>query len=115
MSDLLRYELSVVTISAGQAVRWRNPSAVIHTVTVDPSKAMQAANVRLPSGVAAFDSGDIGPGGEFHVDVRGARRVPVRVHPTRGSRHDRHHHGSVIWSATSPLTLGGRPLVIRSS
>ena len=65
MSDLLRYEPSVVAISAGQAVRWRNPSAVIHRVTVDPSKAMQAANVRLPSGVAAFDSGDIGPGGSF--------------------------------------------------
>ena len=65
MSNQLRYELAVVTISAGQAVRWRNSSAVIHTVTVDPSRAMQAANVRLPSGVAAFDSGDIGPGGNF--------------------------------------------------
>ena len=65
MSNQLRYEPAAVTISAGQAVRWRNASAVIHTVTVDPSKAMQANNVRLPSGVDVFDSGDIGPGGSF--------------------------------------------------
>ena len=46
-------------------MRWRNPSAVVHTVTADPSQAMEADNVRLPSGAGAFDSGDIGPGGSF--------------------------------------------------
>lgn len=65
MSNQLTYQPAVVTVSAGQAVRWRNSSAVVHTVTVDPSRAMQAENVRLPSGVNAFDSGDIGPGGSF--------------------------------------------------
>ena len=65
MSNQLRFESAAVTISAGQAVRWRNTSALIHTVTADPSRAMQAANVRLPAGADAFDSGDMGPGGSF--------------------------------------------------
>ena len=65
LTNQLRYEPAAVTISAGQAVRWRNTSALIHTVTADPSRAMQAANVRLPAGAAAFDSGDMAPGESF--------------------------------------------------
>ena len=65
MSNQLRYEPAAVTISAGQAVRFSNTSALIHTVTADPSRAMLADNVRLPSGAAVFDSGDIAPGESF--------------------------------------------------
>jgi plastocyanin len=94
MNDQLRYEPAVVTISAGQAVRWRNPSAVVYTVTTDPSKAMQAGIVRLPSGVDAFNSGDIGPEG-LHLDIHRAGGVPVPLHSTRRRRDDGHDHGSL--------------------
>jgi plastocyanin len=54
-----------VRIKAGETVRWRNASDVVHTVTADPSLAAKAENVRLPEGAAKFHSGDIKPGGQF--------------------------------------------------
>ena len=65
MNNQLRYEPAAVTISAGQAVRFSNTSALVHTVTADQTRAVSADNVRLPSGAEAFDSGDIAPGESF--------------------------------------------------
>lgn len=65
MSNRLTFEPRTLRIRAGQTVVWRNTSEVIHTVTADPSKAANRANVQLPAGAAAFDSGDMPPGAVF--------------------------------------------------
>lgn len=71
MTNRLEFMPDTVRVKAGSAVVWRNGSALVHTVTADPSQAAQAAqaaNVRLPAGASPFDSGDIVPGAEFrHV------------------------------------------------
>ncbi|HLT46226.1 MAG TPA: plastocyanin/azurin family copper-binding protein [Rubricoccaceae bacterium] len=65
MSNTLGFEPNTVRIKAGETVRWRNTSALVHTVTVDPAKAVDASWVQLPRGAEPFDSGDIAPGDEF--------------------------------------------------
>jgi plastocyanin len=68
MDNLMRFLPDTVRIAAGESVRWRNGSDIVHTVTADPDLAELAGSVRLPVGVAAFDSGDLHPGEEFvHV------------------------------------------------
>jgi plastocyanin len=68
MDNLMNYLPDTVTIAVGQAVRWRNTSDIIHTVTGDPARAELPASVRLPPGARPFDSGDMRPGEEFvHV------------------------------------------------
>lgn len=65
MNNQLRFEMPTVTISAGQAVLWRNTSGIVHTVTADPERAARPGSAQLPDGAATFDSGDVGPGGTF--------------------------------------------------
>lgn len=65
MSNQLQFTPNTVRIKVGRTVRWHNTSALIHTVTVDPSKATDASYVALPRGAQPFDSGDIAPDGEF--------------------------------------------------
>lgn len=73
MTDRLRYEPGTVRVRVGQTVRWRNASSVVHTVTADPSLAVNATWVALPEGAAAFNSGNLDPGQEFthRFDVPG--------------------------------------------
>jgi plastocyanin len=65
MTDDLVFSPASITITVGQTVRWRNQSAFPHSATGDPAKANDPANVQLPSGAAAFDSGVLAAGGEF--------------------------------------------------
>ena len=43
-------------------MEWRNKAFFSHTVTFDPAKADDPADVQLPAGVAPLDSGKIGGG-----------------------------------------------------
>ena len=51
-----------ITIPVGGTVEWKNTAFFAHTVTFDPSKAEDPSNVKLPPGVAPFDSGKLGGG-----------------------------------------------------
>lgn len=65
MTDRLLFAPDTVTIEVGSAVRWTNTSVLPHTVTADPAKAADAANVQLPAGASTFDSGDMPRGAVF--------------------------------------------------
>lgn len=65
MNNQLRFLPDTVRIAAGETIRWRNTSDVLHTVTADPGLAADASNVTLPQGASTFDSGNIAPGEIF--------------------------------------------------
>jgi plastocyanin len=56
--DKSTFEPAEVRIKVGDSVEWTNHALIGHTVTCDPAKAKNAKDVALPSGVAAFDSGE---------------------------------------------------------
>lgn len=60
--ELLVFEPPTITIKAGETVKWKNSSGEVHTVTADPHKATNAADVELPRGAKPFDSGYLNPG-----------------------------------------------------
>ncbi len=62
MNDQNRFVPEKVTLRVGDTVTWRNVGSVAHTVTGDPSKAMQESSVRLPAGAKPWDSGYIAGG-----------------------------------------------------
>jgi len=58
----MKFEPASLIIPRGSLVAWHNRADSIHTVTADPGKAQRPERVLLPSGVQAFDSGDLFPG-----------------------------------------------------
>lgn len=60
--ELLVFEPPMITIRAGQTVKWTNSSREVHTVTADPRKATNAQDVELPKSARPFDSGYMNPG-----------------------------------------------------
>ena len=75
-----------ITIRSGQTVQWRNTSLVTHTVTADPARAANPANVQLPQGAQAFHSGAI-PAGQVWsrtFTVPGTYRYVCLPHEQQG-------------------------------
>jgi plastocyanin len=56
MSDDMAFLPAMITVSVGQNIVWKNSSQVIHNVVDDASKALDMADVMLPSSVKLFDS-----------------------------------------------------------
>jgi plastocyanin len=95
MTNRLRYEPEMITITVGQTVRWKNVSIMTHTVTDDPSLAKKPDSAVLPPGAEPFDSGHIVSGKEFShtFTVPGTYRYFCIPHESSGMT------GSVIVEA----------------
>lgn len=65
MTNTLKFIPDTLKVSTGETVEWRNTSLMVHTVTADPEEATLDESVRLPSGAAPFDSGDMDAGDVF--------------------------------------------------
>ena len=81
-----RFVPEVVTIAAGDTVKWTNPAFVTHTVTFDPAMAATPANVALPSGVVPFDSGNIEEDQSYShtFTVKGTYKYVCKYHEAMG-------------------------------
>ena len=62
MTQANRFEPAELTVPKGSTVTWINTSQVVHTVTDDPSKAINKSDAVLPGGAQPFDSGSISAG-----------------------------------------------------
>jgi len=63
MDDGMTFVPANLVVKLGDSVSWRNQSgSMVHTVTADAAKVLDPANVHLPRGSAAWDSGSIAPG-----------------------------------------------------
>jgi plastocyanin len=77
---------ATVNVSVGDTVTWTNSGVITHTVTFDPTKAMTAADVTLPAGVAPFDSGDMEEDATFShtFTVKGTYKYVCKYHEMMG-------------------------------
>lgn len=86
MTNELAFTPDSVVIRAGQSVEFRNSSALVHTVTGDPSKATLDASVRLPDGAEPFDSGRLEPGEDYTRTFETPGRYRYFCVPHEGAR-----------------------------
>lgn len=86
MTDLNKYEPATLTIAKGGTVTWTNSSTMPHSVTDDPTKAVNKADALLPDGAAAWDSTILQPGATFSrtFDVAGTYKYFCVPHEALG-------------------------------
>ena len=87
MSDMA-FLPATITVNIGQNVVWKNSSQVIHNVVDDASKALNVADVKLPSSVKPFDSNFLQPGQTFTrvFTVPGVYRYVCTLHEANGMK-----------------------------
>ena len=94
---------ATITVNVGQNVVWRNSSQVIHNVVDDAGKALNVADVKLPSSVPPFDSNFLQPGQTFArvFTVPGVYRYVCTLHEANGMK-------GVVIVRPLPLLAAGR-------
>lgn len=86
MTNQMEYTPDTVRIQQGETVRWKNSSAVMHTVTADPDEAFKDKSVQLPNGASTFHSGNLDPTDTFEhtFSVPGTYRYFCIPHEATG-------------------------------
>lgn len=87
MSDMAFMPPKIV-IKVGQKVTWKDSSEVIHNVVDDAGKAINQADVHVPEGGKAFDSGLMQPGQTFArvFTAPGVYRYVCTLHEANGMK-----------------------------
>ena len=87
MSDMAFMPAKIV-VKVGQTVTWKDSSEVIHNVVDDAGKAINKADVNIPEGGKAFDSGLMQPGQTFArvFTAPGVYRYVCTLHEANGMK-----------------------------
>ncbi|MBS1302889.1 plastocyanin/azurin family copper-binding protein [Loktanella sp. SALINAS62] len=62
MTSNLQFSPNAITVNSGDTVAFQNISTFVHTVSTEADTAAESQLIRLPSGAAAFNSGEVAPG-----------------------------------------------------
>jgi plastocyanin len=86
MNDANQFMPADLTVARGGTVVWTNTGQMVHSVTDDPSKAINKTDAVLPSGAQPWDSGLINAGQTFShtFDVPGQYAYFCIPHETLG-------------------------------
>jgi plastocyanin len=85
-TDANKFDPATVTIVKGGTVTWTNTSSMIHSVTDDPTKAVNKVDAQLPPGAQPWDSGLLQPNQTFShtFDVAGTYKYFCTPHESLG-------------------------------
>jgi len=86
LNDSNRFQPTSLSVPRGATVSWQNTGQTTHTVTADPSKAINRADAALPTGAEAWDSGSVAGGQSFSrtFDVPGTYKYFCLPHESIG-------------------------------